>query len=207
MNLSFYLAIDRLPLGTAVAIEFAGPVLVAVLGSRTRRGLAALGLTAAGVVVLADVQFEANAAGVGFALLAAALWAGYIVLGSRVAHEARAVDGLGMGMLIGAVAIAPFGLLPALDLGGHPWVLAPALTTALLSNVIPYALDQLILRRIPRARFALLLAMLPVISTLTGFVALRQTPSAVELAGIGLVVVGIAASKRPAETRASIGGS
>jgi len=196
MNLSFYLAIDRLPLGSTVAIEFAGPVTVAAVGSRTRRSALALALTTAGVVVLADVQLEASVAGVVFALMAATLWAAYIVLGARVATEARAVDGLGIGMLVGVLAIAPFGLAPALQIVDHPWVLLLTITTALLSNVIPYGLDQVILRRIPRARFAFLLALLPVTATLTGFVALRQSPSPIELAGIALVVVGIAASER-----------
>ncbi len=196
MNLTFYLAIDRLPLGTTVAIEFLGPVSVAVLGSRTLRSIGALGLTTAGVVVLADVQMRASVSGVVFALLAAACWAGYIMFGARVANEARAVDGLGVGMLIGVVVIAPIGVGPALGIVDRPWVLVLTLATALLSNVIPYGLDQVILRRIPRTRFAVLLALLPVTATLTGFLVLGQTPTTMELAGIGLVAVGIAVSER-----------
>jgi inner membrane transporter RhtA len=207
MNLSFYLAIDRLPLGTTVAIEFSGPVAVAAVGSRTLRSGAALALTTAGVVVLADVQLEASVAGVVFALTAATLWAAYIVLGARVAAEARAVDGLGIGMVIGVVAIAPFGLGPALGVVDHPWVLLLTIATALLSNVIPYGLDQVILRRIPRARFAFLLALLPVTATLTGFVALGQTPTVAELAGIALVVVGIGVSERYDEAAVEAGAS
>jgi inner membrane transporter RhtA len=198
MNLSFYLALDRLPLGTTVAIEFTGPVVVAVLGSRTRRSLGALALTVSGVVVLADVQFETNAAGVVFALMAAAFWAGYIVLGARVASEARAADGLGIGMLVGAAVIAPVAAPAAMEFGDAPWVLLLTAATAVLSNALPYGLDQVILRRIPRARFAFLLALLPVTATLTGFVALGQTPTGPELAGIALVVAGIAVSERPA---------
>ena len=140
MNTSFYLAIDRLPLGTTVAIEFLGPVTVAALGSRTRRAWLALALAAAGVAVLADVQMEASATGLLFALGAAALWAGYIVLGARVATEARDIDGLAIGMLLGAVVIAPIGLPSALGVVGAWWLLVPALATALLSNVIPYGI-------------------------------------------------------------------
>jgi inner membrane transporter RhtA len=198
MNLSFYLALDRLPLGTTVAIEFTGPVAVAVLGSRSARSLGALALTVAGVMVLADVQFEANAAGVVFALMAATFWAGYIVLGARVASEARAADGLGLGMLAGAAVIAPVAAPRAMELGDAPWVLLLTLATAVLSNALPYGLDQVILQRIPRARFAFLLALLPVTATLTGFVALGQTPTWPELGGISLVVVGVAVSERPA---------
>jgi inner membrane transporter RhtA len=196
MNLNFYFAIDRLPLGTTVAIEFAGPVAVAALGARTARSLLALGLTTVGVIVLADVSFEVSPAGVAFALAAAVFWAGYIVLGARVAAGARAVDGLGIGMLVGAVAIAPVGLPPALGFGEVPWVLLLALATAVLSNVVPYGLDQMILQRIPRSRFAFLLALLPVTATITGIVALRQAPSGIEVVGIALVVVGIAVSER-----------
>jgi inner membrane transporter RhtA len=196
MNTSFYMAIDRLPLGTTVAIEFLGPVTVAALGSRTRRSWTALLLAAAGVGVLADVQLEANAVGLAFALGAATLWAGYIVLGARVAGEARAVDGLTIGMLIGAVVIAPVGMPEALGVFGHWWLLVPALATALLSNVFPYVIDQVVLRRITRARFALLLALLPVTASVIGLIALRQTPSMIEAVGIALVVAGIAVSER-----------
>jgi len=196
MNTTFYLAIDRLPLGTTVAIEFLGPVAVAAIGSRTRRAWLALALAAVGVGVLADVQMEASTTGLLFALAAAALWAGYIVLGARVASEAKAIDGLAVGMLIGAVVIAPIGLPSALGVIGAWWLIIPALVTAVLSNVIPYGIDQVVLRRISRARFALLLALLPVTATLIGLVALHQTPAWAEVAGIALVVAGIAVSDR-----------
>lgn len=196
MNLNFYFAIDRLPLGTTVAIEFAGPVAVAAIGTRTRRSLLALVFTASGVLVLADVSFDISPAGVWFALAAAVLWAGYIVLGARVAAGARSLDGLGLGMVAGALVIAPIGLPPALRWGDAPWVLLLALATALLSNVIPYSLDQMILRRIPRARFALLLALLPASATVMGLVALRQVPGGLEVLGIALVVLGIALAER-----------
>lgn len=196
MNLSFYLSIDRLPLGNAVAIEFLGPTAVAALGTRTRRSWGALILVVVGVLVLADLQWELEPLGVVFALASAGFWAGYIVLGARVAHEGGAVDGLGVGMLVGAAAIAPFGLGAGLAALVTPWVVGLALATAVLSNVVPYGLDQVILRRLSRHRFALLLALLPVTATLTGVVALGQLPSVVEVAGIGLVVFGIGISDR-----------
>ncbi len=196
MNLSFYLSIDRLPLGNAVAIEFLGPTAVAAIGARTRRSWGALVLVVVGVLVLADVQWELEPLGVVFALLSAAFWAGYIILGARVAHEGGAVDGLGVGMIVGAAAIAPFGLAEGIAALVTPWVVLLALATALLSNVIPYGLDQVILRRLSRHRFALLLALLPVTAALTGVVALRQIPGVPEVVGIGLVVVGIAVADR-----------
>jgi inner membrane transporter RhtA len=192
MNLSFYLAIDRLPLGNAVAIEFIGPTVVAALGTRTRRSWFALALAVSGVLVLAGIEVGGTLAGVGFALLAGTLWAAYIVLGERVATSGASVDGLGVGMIVGALAISPFGLVPAIDALAMPSVVALALATAILSNVFPYALDQHIFTRVSRSRFAILNALLPATATVVGLVVLRQVPSILDLAGIGLVVAGIA---------------
>ena len=195
MNLCFYLAMDRLPLGNAVAIEFTGPVVVAAIGARTLRSAGALVLAIAGVLVLAGVETEGTAAGVGFALLAAAFWAGYILLGHRVARSPTSVDGLGLGMLVGAVAISPFG---ATAVGGaldSPLVLVLGAATGLLSNVIPYRIDQTVMRRVDPHRFALLQAILPATATVVGLAALAQVPSGQEALGIGLVIAAIAASR------------
>jgi inner membrane transporter RhtA len=201
MNLFFYLAIDDLPLGNAVAIEFLGPVAVAGFGSRTRRAVAALVLAVAGVALLAEVQPEGSATGVMFALLAGAAWAGYIVLGHRVARAGHSVDGLGVAMAFGVVAIAPFGLpeiAPAFD---APELLLLALATGLFSNAIPYGIDQVVLRRLDQFRFALLQAMLPVSATLIGMVTLDQTPTVAESGGIALVVVALLVRGRGADER------
>jgi len=199
MNLTFYLAIDELDLGTAVAIEFIGPIAVAVTGARTARNLASLALATAGVVLLAEVRTEGDAIGLVYILLAATLWAGYIVLGSRVARSGTSVDGLGVGLAIGALAIAPVGVpaaVPALD---DPGLLTLALVTGLLSSVIPYGLDQVSLQRLEPARFALLLALLPVTATVVGMVALAQVPTPAEALGIGIVIVALAIRDRRGE--------
>ena len=191
MNLSFYLAIDRLPLGNAVAIEFMGPVAVAALGAHSLRKKGALGLAVAGVVLIAGVSPEGTLPGVGFALLAATFWAGYIVLGARVAQSGSGVDGLGVGMLIGAVVIAP---VTAGGLGTVivvPLLGLAAVATGLFSNAVPYAIDQVVLARIDRSRFALLQSLLPVTATIVGFVALAQRPSMGELVGILAVAAAI----------------
>lgn len=191
MNLSIYLAIDDLPLGNAVAIEFTGPILVAAVGTRTLRSGAAVLLAAGGVVVLAGVEAEGTLRGVGFALLAGLFWAGYIVLGHRVARGPAAVDGLGLGMLAGAAAISGFG---ATELGAafeSPVILLVALATGLLSNVIPYWIDQIVMQRISQHRFALLQALLPVTAVVVGLAVLIQVPSGRELFGIALVVTAI----------------
>lgn len=191
MNLAFYLAIERLPLGNAVAIEFLGPIVVAAIGTVTVRGALALLLGGAGVVVLAGVAPEGSLAGVGFALLAAALWAGYIVLGQRVAMSGTGIDGLGLGMAVGALVIAPAGLPGISAVLDSPWLIVVAMFTGLFSSAIPYGIDQVVLARIPRARFALLQSMMPAVATVVGMVALAQRPSWSELAGITLVVGGI----------------
>jgi len=190
MNLCFYLAIDRLPLGTAVAIEFAGPIAVAALGSRTRRDVLALALATAGVLALADVHFAGSPDGIALALGAGVFWAAYIVLGHRVAAEEgiRPQDGLALGMAIGAL-----GLLPALVPSAVPALVSPPLLAACLavgvaSSVVPYALEQVAMRRLPRARFALLLALLPATAAVVGAVVLGQVPGLVEAGGIALVV-------------------
>ena len=195
MNLCFYLAMDRLPLGNAVAIEFTGPVVVAALGARTLRSAGALVLAVAGVLVLAGVATDGTAPGVGFALLAGAFWSGYILLGHRVARSPASVDGLGLGMLAGAVAISPFGTAAVAGALGSPLVLALGLATGLLSNVIPYRIDQAVMRRVDPHRFALLQALLPVTATIVGLAALSQVPSGQEALGIGLVIAAIAAGR------------
>ena len=191
MNLSFYLAIDRLPLGNAVAIEFMGPVAVAAFGIRSLRKQSALALAVGGVLLLAGVSPEGTLAGVGFALLAAAFWAGYIVLGARVAQSGSGVDGLGVGMLIGAVVIAPVTAGGLAGLLAVPLLVLLALATGLLSNAVPYAIDQVVLTRIDRSRFAFLQALLPLTATVVGLIALAQRPSVAELTGILLVAAAI----------------
>ena len=200
MNLCFYLAMHRLPLGNAVAIEFTGPVVVAALGARTLRSAGALVLAVVGVLVLAGVESEGTATGVGFALLAGAFWAGYILLGHRVARSPASVDGLGIGMLAGAVAISGFGAGAVAGALDAPLVLALGLATGVLSNVIPYRIDQAVMRRVDPHRFALLQALLPATATVVGLVALAQVPSVQEALGIGLVIAAIVASRPGAET-------
>lgn len=191
MNVLFYEAIARLPLGTAVAIEFLGPVLVAALGSRGLRDLAALASVTVGVAVIADVQWEGSPAGVAFALGAAVAWAAYIVLGKRVALAGNGVDSLAVGFTVATVVLSPL-VLGTTAVWDEPDLLAFAVGVGLLSTVVPYALDQVVLRRVGQARFALLLALLPVTAAVIGFVMLRQIPTLGEAVGILAVVVGVA---------------
>ncbi len=196
MNVCFYLAIDRLPLGTAVAIEFCGPIAVAALGSRTRRDALALGLAVLGVLALADVHLGGSPGGLALAAAAGVFWSVYIVLGHRVARDAgiRPQDGLALGMAIGAVGLAPVLVSSAVPALTSAPLLAACLLVGVASSVLPYALEQIAMRRLPRARFALLLALLPATATIVGAIMLGQVPGVVETAGIALVV--LAASLR-----------
>jgi inner membrane transporter RhtA len=191
MNLTFYLAIDRLPLGTAVAIEFCGPIAVAALGSRTRRDLAALALAVAGVLALADVHIAGSPVGFALAAGAGVFWAGYIVLGHRVAADPqiRPQDGLALAMAIGAVGLAPALVVSAVPALVSPALLAACLAVGVASSVVPYGLEQIAMRRLARARFALLLALLPATAAIVGAIVLGQIPGLVEAAGIALIVV------------------
>lgn len=195
MNVAFYEAIARLPLGTVVALEFAGPVVVAALGSRSRRDFAALALVAAGVVAIADVRLEGGALGVVFALAAAAAWAGYIVLGKRVAVDGNGLDSLAIGFVAATVLLSPLALGTG-EVWSSPRLLVLGIGVGVLSTVVPYALDQLVLRRVGQARFAVLLALLPVTAGVIGFVALTQVPSLPEALGTLAVVAGVAVRGR-----------
>jgi inner membrane transporter RhtA len=191
MNLTFYLAIDRLPLGTAVAIEFCGPIAVAALGSRTRRDLAALALAVGGVLALADVHIAGSPVGFALAAGAGVFWAAYIVLGHRVAADPqiRPQDGLALAMAIGAVGLAPALVISAIPALVSPPLLVACLAVGVAASVVPYGLEQIAMRRLARARFALLLALLPATAAIIGAIVLGQVPGLVEAAGIALIVV------------------
>jgi inner membrane transporter RhtA len=195
MNVTFYEALARLPLGTAVALEFVGPVLVAAFGSRTRRDIAALLLVVCGVALIADVQWAGSTLGVLLALAAAVLWAAYIVLGKRVADVGLGVDGLAVGFASATVLLVPlaFGTGPVWT---SPRLLLLGIGVGVASTVVPYVLDQVVLRRLGSASFALLLALLPVTATVIGLLVLRQVPTVPETLGILAVVGGLALRSR-----------
>jgi inner membrane transporter RhtA len=194
MNVTFYLAIDRLPLATVGAIEFLGPIGLAAFGIRTGRNWLALIVAVAGVYWLTSVRLEGEPVGYLFAFINCALFVLYIVLGHRIATSggASGVDRLGMAMLVAMLAALPIGILDAAPAFVSPLLLAAAIGVGISSSVIPYVCDQLAMARLPRATFALLLALLPTTATVIGVVVLGQVPTIGELAGIGLVVVGVA---------------
>ncbi len=196
MNTFFYLGLDSTDLAKSVTIEFIGPITVAAIATRSARNAIALVSAAAGVVVLGGGEVGDNMAGLVYLLLASAMWAVYIVVGARVARLDRGVAGLGVGLAIGALAIAPLGA-PGSGVVWLSWrLLALCLLVGVFSNAIAYGIDQFTLRRIPIRRFSVLLALLPVTATAIGLIALDQLPTPVEFAGIALVVAGVFLQER-----------
>jgi inner membrane transporter RhtA len=201
MNACFYVAIDRLPLATVAAIEFLPVIALAALGARTPRNAAALGLAVPGVYLVTGVHFEGEPLGGVVAFANAGLFAAYIVLAHRVARydTLSGIDGLAASMLIAAVVVTPLGgwqVVPALT---DPVALLAGVGVGICSSVIPYVSDQLAMRRLPRATYALMVSLLPATATVIGIVVLTQIPSLSELTGVALVIAGVALHREPPE--------
>jgi inner membrane transporter RhtA len=203
MNACFYVAIDRLPLGTVAAIEFLPVIALAALGARTPRNAAALLLAVPGVYLLTGVRLEGQPLGVAIAFANALLFAAYIVLAHRVARREAlsGIDGLAAAMAVAAVAVTPIGGWQVLPAVGDPVALLAGVGVGVCSSVIPYVSDQLAMRRLPRASYALMVALLPATATVIGIVVLTQIPSLAEAAGVALVIAGVAIHREPPEPR------
>jgi inner membrane transporter RhtA len=199
MNLSFYSALDRIPLGAAVTFEFVGPLGVAVAGSRRPRDLVWVALAAAGILLLSDLgQGGLDALGIALALLAGAFWAAYILLSSRVGQRFEGADGLALAMVVGTAVLVPVGVA---DAGGEllvPWILAVGAAVAVLSSAIPYALEMEALRSLPTGVFGVLMSLEPGMAALAGYVLLGETLAAREIVAILLVVAASAGAARGA---------
>ncbi|MBB2901250.1 inner membrane transporter RhtA [Kineococcus radiotolerans] len=193
MNLSFYTALSRIDLGTAVTIEFLGPLALAAATSRRARDLLWVGLALAGVGVL-GVAGETHGdgldpVGAGFALLAGAFWAGYIRAGARLGREVPGHGGLAVATAVATLVLAPVGVPGALRALQAPDGLLLALGTAVLASVVPYSLELAALRRLPQRTFGVLLSLEPVVASLAGWALLGQALTLLAALGIVLVVV------------------
>jgi inner membrane transporter RhtA len=205
MNACFYEAIDHLPLGTVAAIEFLPVIALAALGVRSSRNGAALALAVAGVYMLTQVHLSGEPLGIAFAFANAVLFAAYIVLAHRVARDRRmaGLAGLGASMLVAAVAITPIAawqVVPALT---DPVALLAGIGVGICSSVVPYVTDQLAMRRLPRATYAVMVSLLPATAVIIGLVVLAQVPSSAERLGVGLVIAGVALHRPPGDERLS----
>jgi len=208
MNSAFYLALDRLPIALVAAIEFIGTIGIALWGLRTGRNTLALVLAVAGVALLIDIPalLAADGAartsdllGLFWAILNGALFVLYIVLGHRISESGASggVERLGAAMAAAFLFVMPIGFMQALAAFGAPLLVLAGIGVGICSSVIPYVCDQLAMARLPRASFALLLALLPASATIIGAIVLRQVPGAVDILGVVLVMIGVAVH-RPA---------
>ncbi|MDQ2761649.1 MAG: EamA family transporter [Actinomycetota bacterium] len=194
MNVCFYSAISRLPLGTVAAIEFLPVIALAAIGAHTARNLLALALAVPGVYLLTDVRLGGGALGFAFAFANAILFAVYIVLADRVAKRPTlsGIDGLAAAMLVAAVVVTPIGGWRAAPALIDPIALLAGIGVGISSSVIPYVTDQLAMARLPRATYATMVSLLRAIATVIGILVLAQIPTWVEVAGLALVVAGVA---------------
>jgi inner membrane transporter RhtA len=200
MNYSFYYAINQLPLGTVAAIEFLGPIILSLIGSRSWRNLAALVLAVIGVYLLTDVRFDGEPIGFIWAFANATLFTLYIILAHRISRSdtgTKPIDRLGAAMLVAAIVITPLGIKGAIPAMSDFVALAAGLGVGLSSSVIPYVFDQLAMARLARSTYSLFVALLPATAVIIGIIVLQQIPTWVEILAVGLVVLGVLIHREP----------
>lgn len=198
MNTSFYLALDRLPMSLVAAMEFVATISLALAGTRSLRNLAALILTVLGVLLLIDVRWQSDPVGLFWSALNAALFGLYVVLGHRLAAEGggNGVERLGAAMAVAFLLLLPVGIVEAWEAFSDPLLVLAGIGVGICSSVIPYICDQFAMARLPRASFALMLALLPATATVIAAIVLTQIPSSTDLMGLGLVIAGIVVHRR-----------
>lgn len=199
MNGCFYAAIARIPLGTAVTVEFLGPLTLAAVLSRRLRDLVWVLLAAGGVLLLGAADGVGSGGrldpvGIGFALAAGVFWAGYILASARVGAAVPGQGGLGGALLVGAVALAPLGTPGAVAAATRPEVLLLAAATGVLASVIPYSLELAALRRLPPRVFGVLLSLEPAVAATAGWLLLGQGTDARAAIAVAVVVLASAGS-------------
>lgn len=199
MNTAFYLALDRLPMSLVAAMEFGGTIAVALYGLRSRRNLSALVLAVLGIVILIDIKWATDLPGLCWAALNATLFVIYIVLGHKAAAggASNGVEYLGAAMAIAFFIVMPIGIIQAVAAFGAPELVLAGIAVGLCSSVVPYVADQMAMSRLPRATFALYLAILPATATLIAAIMLAQVPTLQDIVGIALVMIAIAIHKPP----------
>jgi inner membrane transporter RhtA len=209
MNSAFYQAIDRLPLGIAVTVEFIGPLGVAVAASRRRLDLLWVALAATGILLFAGspAGSSVTAAGLLFALGAAAAWAGYILAAKRVGARWPGFEGLAVSLTVSALLLAPAGAVDGISALSDPRILALALAVATFSTALPYSLELSALRRLTPGLYGVLVSLEPLVGAIVGLIVLGQTLSRWDALAALLVVTASAGASRSATTRPEIGPS
>ena len=200
MNWAFYQAQARIPRGLAVTIEFIGPLSLAVLGSRRPRDLVWVALAGVGVLLLGVQPGDLNWAGVGFALLAAATWAAYILLSAQTGRRWQGVDGLALASVVAALLLTPVTLGRYADQLDDARVLVLGALVGLLSSVIPYTCELVALRSLRPAVFSILMSLEPAAAALAGFVVVGEVLEPLQLVAIACVVVASVGATRSGAT-------
>ena len=202
-----YAAVERIPLGAAVTIEFLGPLTVALLTSRRLNDLVWVALAGAGILILTGGlgSGDLDPVGVAFAFGAAFFWGGYILLGQRLARRSVGGQGLAVSLVFTTVVLTPF--LVTSDLGAilSPGILAVALVVAVLTAALPFTLEIEALRRLPARTFGVLMSLEPGVAAISGLVILGQVPAPREALAIGLVVIASAGALGSAASSARVG--
>jgi inner membrane transporter RhtA len=192
MNLCFYGALARIPIGVTVTIEFIGPLLLATVLSHRRKDLLAVAGAALGVVLISGVTStpwsDIDLVGLGLALAAGAAWAAYIVFSARTGARFAQLDGLAIAMTVAAVLVAPFGVMTAGSALWTPDALWRGASIAILSSVLPYSLELIALRRLAAHVFGILLSLEPAVAALAGLLVLGQSLSRPQLLGMACVI-------------------
>ena len=199
MNWSFYEALDRIPLGIAVTLEFVGPLGVAIASSRRATDLLWVALAGAGILLLSPAPGGSlDALGAGLALLAGAFWAAYILLSARVGRTFAGGTGLALAMVVATLVVLPAGVVDGGDGLADPSLLLVGLGVAALSSAIPYSLELEALRRLPPGTFGVLMSLEPAFAATVGYLGLDQGLAAREVLAITLVVAASAGALRSA---------
>ena len=208
MNYSIYQAFARIPLGIAVTIEFLGPLAVAVASSRRVIDLLWVGLAGAGVALLTRAgdpagDHRVGLVGLGFALLAAAAWAAYIILSRATGRRFPGTSGLTIAMLVAAIIMIPAGVAAGGTALLRPAILAAGLGIGLLSSIIPYSLEMEALRRVPARVFGIWMSLEPAVAALVGLVMLGEKLAVSEWAAIVCVMIACAGAARGGGTQSA----
>jgi len=200
MNWSFYQSFSRIPIGLAVTLEFVGPLSLAVLGSRRAADLVWVGLAGLGVVLLGVQPGDLTWAGVGFALLAGATWAAYILLTAQTGRRWQGIDGLAVASVVAALLMAPLALGRYADQMADARIVALGALVGLLSSVIPYASEMVALRTMRPAVFSILMSLEPAAAALAAFVVVHELLGPLQLVAIGCVVAASVGATRSGTT-------
>ncbi|GAB4234541.1 MAG: DMT family transporter [Ekhidna sp.] len=195
MNYSFYYAIDALPLGLVSAIEFIGPTILALIGSKSIRNLLTAIIAIIGVYLITDIRIVSEPIGVFWAFINALLFLIYIILANRVAKishdKVKSIDKLAVAMLIAGLFITPLGLEGALPAFDNSTLLFAGIGVGISSSLIPYVFDQLALQKTSKATYSIMVSILPAMAVVIGFVVLNQIPSLIEIAAVFLIIIAV----------------